>query len=127
MRTALALIAALGLALSAGSAGAKPCHDASGKFVKCTAPAATTTTASPAAGGYTLDAKGNCHDATGKMAKKALCSGATTTSTTTATLPSRGVVTTTSTTTTATGGPHCTKGKRCGNACISVKDVCHKQ
>jgi hypothetical protein len=24
------------------------------------------------------------------------------------------------------GGPNCKKGKRCGNACISMKDVCHK-
>ena len=24
------------------------------------------------------------------------------------------------------GGPHCVKGKRCGNACISVKLICHK-
>jgi|GEM_PF-1286232 len=23
-------------------------------------------------------------------------------------------------------GPNCKKGKRCGNACISVNDVCHK-
>ena len=31
-------------------------------------------------------------------------------------------------TTAASGGsgPVCKKGKRCGNACISVKDTCHK-
>jgi len=26
----------------------------------------------------------------------------------------------------ASSGPVCKKGKRCGNACISVKDTCHK-
>lgn len=46
-------VAALALALSAGSAFAKPCRDASGKFTKC--PAAAT--------------KQVCRDASGKFAK----------------------------------------------------------
>jgi hypothetical protein len=25
-----------------------------------------------------------------------------------------------------TKGPHCTKGKPCGNSCIAVNEVCHK-
>ena len=25
-----------------------------------------------------------------------------------------------------TKGPHCTKGKPCGNSCIAIDEVCHK-
>jgi psiF repeat len=28
--------------------------------------------------------------------------------------------------TTETKGPHCTKGKPCGNSCIAMDKVCHK-
>jgi hypothetical protein len=28
--------------------------------------------------------------------------------------------------TAATKGPHCTKGKPCGNSCIAMDKVCHK-
>lgn len=128
MHRILSLIATAAVALSlAGTANAASCKDpATGKFIKCPAASASTAT-----GGYTLDAKGNCHDARGKMAKKSMCAGQTasaTTSTTTAPNTAGGATTTTTTTaSSSTGGPHCTKGKRCGNACISVKDVCHKQ
>ena len=127
MHRTFSLITATVLALSlAGTADAASCKDqATGKFIKCPAATASATT-----GGYALDAKGHCHDAKGKMAKKAMCAGQTaSTSTTTMTAPAATGGTTTTTTTTASssaGGPHCTKGKRCGNACISVKDVCHK-
>jgi hypothetical protein len=128
MRRTLTLLATVAFALSmASAAGAAPCKDAQGKFTKCPATAA-------AAGSYTLDAKGNCHDATGKMAKKALCGASASAapsaapSAATAGSPASAQATTSSTMTTASSGagPKCTKGKRCGNACISVKDVCHK-
>ncbi len=128
MNRTLSLITAAMLALSlAGTANAASCKDpTTGKFIKCPAASASATM-----GGYTLDAKGNCHDAKGKMAKKSLCAGqsASATTTTTAQANAAGGTTTTTTTTASSsaGGPHCTKGKRCGNTCISVKDVCHKQ
>ena len=127
MHRTLGLIVTVAFAFSlAGTAGAASCKDpATGKFIKCPATAA----APAAAGGYTLDAKGHCHDAKGKMAKKSMCAGQSTTTSNTAPAPGGGATTTTTTSTataSSTGGPHCTKGKRCGNACISVKDVCHK-
>lgn len=49
MSKTIALIAALGLALSAAAADAKPCRDAAGKYVKCPAPSAASTVTSAAA------------------------------------------------------------------------------
>ena len=119
MRHAFTILATALFALSlAGSADAAACKDAKGKFTKCPAPAA-------ASASYTLDAKGNCHDAKGKMAKKTMCAASTTT-TTTAAAPAGGSAMASATTTTTGAGPQCKKGKRCGNACISVKDTCHK-
>ena len=127
MHRILSLIAAAALALSvAGTADAAACKDpATGKFIKCAAAATPAPT-----GGYTLDAKGKCHDAKGKMAKKSMCAGSATATTSTPT-PTGGTAITSATTTTmaassSTSGPQCKKGKRCGNACIPVKDVCHK-
>jgi hypothetical protein len=106
----LTLVAVLGLALNvAGAADAAACRDAAGKFIKCATPAA--------ASSYTLDAKGNCHDAKGKMAKKTLCA---------ASAPANATASTAASAMASSSGPNCKKGKRCGNACISVKDVCHK-
>ncbi|MFI5268977.1 MAG: hypothetical protein ACHQ7M_16500 [Chloroflexota bacterium] len=118
MRRTFTLFATAAFVLSlAGVADAAACKDAKGKFTKC--PVAE------ASASYTLDAKGNCHDAKGKMAKKTMCAASTTT-TATATAPAGGSAMASTTTTAAAGGPKCVKGKRCGNACISVKDVCHK-
>lgn len=120
MRRALTLIATLAFAISmAGSADAGVCKDAKGKFMKCPPPAA-------ASASYTLDAKGNCHDAKGKMAKKAMCAGAVTTTVAAAPASTAPKVPSTKTAMAAGSGPICKKGKRCGNSCISVKDVCHK-
>ena len=124
MRRILTWISTAAFILSvAGFANAAaPCKDAKGKFIKCPAAEAAVT--------YTLDAKGNCHGAKGKLAPKSMCSGAATAASATtsgapasATSPSKAVASTRSA---STGGPNCTKGKRCGNACISVKEVCHK-
>jgi hypothetical protein len=119
MRCTLTLFATAAFALSlAGAADAAACRDAKGKFIACPAAAASAS--------YTLDAKGNCHDAKGKMAKKALCA-ASASPTANTTSPSTSSTASASTTSTAmAGGPNCKKGKRCGNACISMKDVCHK-
>lgn len=120
MRTALTFLATMVLALGlANAAAAAPCKDAAGKFTKCPAAAAATAD-------YSLDAKGNCHDAKGKMAKKSLCAAAPAASAVAAPAAATASTTTKTTTTASSGGPNCTKGKRCGNACISVKDVCHK-
>jgi hypothetical protein len=121
MRTALTFLATVALTLGlASAAAAAPCKDAAGKFTKCPATAAATAD-------YSLDAKGNCHDAKGKMAKKSLCAAAAPAASAAATPAAATASTSTKTTTTASSdGPKCTKGKRCGNACISVKDVCHK-
>lgn len=126
-------VAAVITGLGAGIAEAKACKDpATGKFMKCAAEAtaAPATTTAAAAGGYSLDAGGRCRDAKGRMAKKGLCAGQTVTATTKAVTPADGggstVVKSTTTTSVTSDGPHCVKGKRCGNACISVKDVCHK-
>ena len=130
MHRILSLIAASALVLGiAGTADAAACKDpATGKFIKCAAAAA------PAAGGaYTLDAKGRCRDSKGKMAKTSMCAGSATATTSTAT-PTGGMATTSAVTrttastasTASTAGPQCKKGKRCGNACIPAKDVCHK-
>ncbi len=64
------------------------------------------------------DAAGGCRDAKGKFVKcptpaAAAAKPASATTGGSAAAPS-------------TGGPNCKKGKRCGNACISVNDVCHK-
>ncbi|HEY8004266.1 MAG TPA: hypothetical protein VIE16_08560 [Phenylobacterium sp.] len=113
--TLLAATAAFLLAGVAHSAGPATCRDSKGHFTAC--PAAGATVAQ--AGAYSLDAKGNCHDAKGKMAKKSMCAA-----------PAASVTGTPASATTtamsAAGGPKCVKGKRCGNACISLKDVCHK-
>jgi hypothetical protein len=143
MRRTFSLIATAAFALSlASGAQAAQCKDpTTGKFVKCPAASAATT---PAAGGYTLDAKGKCHDAKGKMAKKSLCAGASsaaatptapsaasagqTTKTTTMAAATGGATSTAAPTASATakGPPHCTKGKPCGNACIAKDKICHK-
>ncbi len=121
MRAILTLLTALTFTLSlAGAADAAACKDAKGKFAKCTAPAA-------ASASYALDAKGNCHDAKGKMAKKTMCSAvAMAMPATAASAPASARVASSPMSTSLAGGPNCKKGKRCGNACISVKDVCHK-
>jgi hypothetical protein len=120
MRRALPLIAIIAIAISmAGTVDAGICKDAKGKFMKCPAPAA-------ASASYTLDAKGNCHDAKGKMAKKAMCAGAVTTTAAVAPASTFPKVSSTTTAMASGSGPICRKGKRCGNACISVKDTCHK-
>jgi hypothetical protein len=67
---------------------------------------------------YSMDAKGNCHDSAGKMAKKAMCAAPA--------APTAATPMASAAPMAAAGGPNCKKGKRCGNACISVKDVCHK-
>ena len=117
MLRAFTLIATAAFALSlASGADAASCRDAKGKFMKC--PTAE------ASASYSLDAKGNCHDAKGKMAKKTLCAaapGAPSAAASTGAMASLA-----SPSTAAAGGPQCKKGKRCGNSCISVKDVCHK-
>ncbi len=120
MRSMLTLLATLTIALGlAGAASAATCKDAAGKFTKCPA-------AAPAAG-YTLDAKGNCHDAKGKMAKKTMCPASASAATPAAAAAAPAAATAKGSATAASGaGPNCKKGKRCGNACISVKDVCHK-
>ena len=84
MRRACSLfvIAAFAASLAGGANAADKCRDASGKFTKC--PAAAASAAKPAS-------------ATAGSASAS-----------------------------AGGGPVCKKGKRCGNACISVKDTCHK-
>lgn len=122
MRRTLSILSTAALVLSlASTADAAACKDAKGKFIKCAATA-------PASGSYSLDARGNCHDATGKMAKKAMCGSATPPAAPPAmraappAIPSRA----SAVPTTVAGGPNCKKGKRCGNTCISVKDVCHK-
>jgi hypothetical protein len=120
MRRALTLIATLAFAVSmAGTVDAAACKDAKGKFTKCPAPAA-------ASASYTLDAKGNCHDAKGKMAKKAMCPGVASTTAAVAPASTSPKVSSTTTAMASGFGPICKKGKRCGNACISVKDTCHK-
>jgi len=117
----------LALTFAASSVGATPMLDAkgkcrdNGKFVssamcKAAAPAAA------ASGSYTLDAKGHCHDAKGKMAKKEMCAGSATASAAAPAAPAASATSMAS----AAGGPKCVKGQRCGNACISVKDKCHK-
>ncbi len=120
MRSILTLLATLTIALGlAGAAAAAPCKDAAGKFTKCPA-------AAPAAG-YTLDAKGNCHDAKGKMAKKTMCPASASAATPVAAPAAAAAASSKEPAAAASGaGPNCKKGKRCGNACISVKDVCHK-
>ena len=64
---------------------------------------------------YSLDAKGTCHDSAGTMAKKDLCAA-----------PAAPAASAMASAATSSAGPQCKKGKRCGNACISVKDTCHK-
>lgn len=119
MRRTFTLLAAAAFALSlAGFADAAPCKDAKGKFMKC--PAAQ------ASASYNLDAKGNCHDATGKMAKKTMCSVNPPVAAAPAAAPSSKGAMASAAPMTSSGGPNCKKGKRCGNSCISVKDVCHK-
>lgn len=122
MRRTLSILATAALVLSlAGTADAAACKDAKGKFIKCAA-------AAPASGSYSLDARGNCHDATGKMAKKAMCGSATPPAAPPA-LPAAPAKTSSRASampSPVAGGPDCKKGKRCGNTCISVKDVCHK-
>ena len=96
-----ALMLALILALSAGAAEAKSCKDSkTGKSIKCPPGAASVGIET-----HSLESgSGAPHDAqTGLPSGKRQHSPIT-----------------------VTKGPHCTKGKACGNACISVKDVCHK-
>lgn len=120
MRRTLTILATAAFFLSlAGAADAAACKDAKGKFTKCPAPAA-------ASASYSLDAKGNCHDAKGKMAKKTMCGTASTPATAAAPASTGAMASPAPSTSMAAGGPNCKKGKRCGNACISVKDVCHK-
>lgn len=99
MRTALSFIAAAAFALSlAGSAdAAKSCRDDKGHFAKCAAAAA-----------------GN--GGSSKSPAASYATPATAAAAPTAAAAMR----------TPSGGPQCKKGKRCGNSCISVRDVCHK-
>jgi len=140
MRRIITLFAAAALALGMASAAAAACKDpATGKFVACPAAATTPT----AAAGYSLDAKGKCRDAKGKMAKKAMCAGSTAAATTPMSAHAGSMAASTTpmsahatggamssmskmSATSSESGPACKKGKRCGNACISVNDVCHK-
>jgi hypothetical protein len=121
MRAILTLLTTLTFTVSlAGAADAAACKDAKGKFTKCPAPAA-------ASASYALDGRGNCHDAKGKMSKKSMCAAvATAMPATAAAVPASAREAASPMSTLLAGGPNCKKGKRCGNACISVKDVCHK-
>lgn len=60
LRTVLTASAALALIVGT-AAGAAPCRDAKGKFIKCPSPAAATAPA----GNVVKDAKGKCHIASG--------------------------------------------------------------
>ncbi|HEX4713252.1 hypothetical protein [Phenylobacterium sp.] len=112
MYRTLTLLAAAAFALSlVGAADAAACKDAEGKFTKCPSDEASAT--------YTLDAKGNCRDANGKMAKMTMCS----VNPPAPALESKGAMESAPPMATA-GSPNCKKGKRCGNTCISVKDIC---
>lgn len=99
MRRMLAFIvtAAFVFGLSGAADAAKQCRDDHGKFIKCPA-AAAGNTSSPAspADPHTTPAMAAATP-TGPAAMG-----------------------------TSGAGPQCKKGKRCGNSCISVKDVCHK-
>jgi hypothetical protein len=119
MRRTFTLLATAAFALSlAGFADAAPCKDAKGKFTKC--PAAQVSAS------YNLDAKGNCHDPQGKMAKKSMCSANPPAAPAPAATPASTGAMASAAPIASAGGPNCKKGKRCGNTCISVKDVCHK-
>ncbi len=63
------------------------------------------------------DAASSCRDSKGKFIKCPAAS-APAASATSAAKPASA--------TASSSGPNCKKGKRCGNACISVNDVCHK-
>ncbi|MGI8841406.1 MAG: hypothetical protein ACR2F8_11595 [Caulobacteraceae bacterium] len=99
MRT-LILVAIAALAFGS-AANAKPCKDATGKFIKCQAAAAPAATATPAKAAPT------------KMAAKPAPAKA-------PAAPMAGA--------SAMAGHHpdCKKGKACGNSCIAVSKVCHK-
>ncbi|MFI4966466.1 MAG: hypothetical protein ACHP9T_13995 [Caulobacterales bacterium] len=107
----VALATGLLLFATAGQAGAAACRDAKGHFTACPAPVAKA-------------AAERCRSAAGKFvscsAMSAVAAGA----------PAAAIVpagpTASAAPMAAAGGPNCKKGKRCGAACISVKDVCHK-
>lgn len=130
-RTIAIAVAALALGF-AGSADAKSCRDAAGKFTACPAAAAKA---------------GPCKDAKGRFAKcdasasaaAAKKSGDTASpaspltphmnSSATAAMaakPSPMATPSAMASSTASKPKNCKKGKPCGNSCISVKDVCHK-
>ena len=107
MRTIILGISAAIIAFAAANtrveAKAAQCRDASGHFTKCvaSAPAATPAPAS--------------------VPPKARATTKSVTTTSHASTPAG------ATTTRSTGAvKHCSKGKPCGNTCISVNDVCHK-
>jgi len=134
MHRIVSFLAAFALTVSlADMALAAQCKDASGKFVKCPAASATAASAAPASSAYTLDAKGKCRDAKGKMAKMSLCGGAAATTSATGSAAPAAASTTTNKTTqaaaagSAAGHPQCKKGKPCGDSCIAMDKVCHKQ
>ena len=114
MRKTFAFLVTAAFALSlAGGASAAACKDEKGKFTKCPAPAAA---AAPAKAGPCKDDKGKFTKcpATGAAANVA------------ATAPAAAAKSSKSSMSSAADGPLCKKGKRCGNACISVNDTCHK-
>ena len=114
MLRSFAIVAAAAMLFGASAADAAACKDAKGKFTACPAPATAVAKASTA---NTLDAKGNCHAPDGKMVKKSMCAAPATAAT--ATGGPVGAMA-------SSGGPNCKTGKRCGNACISKADTCHK-
>jgi hypothetical protein len=73
------------------------------------------------------DAASSCRDSKGKYVKCPAASASTAapaksaSSATSAAKPASATAMASS-----SSGPNCKKGKRCGNACISVNDVCHK-
>ena len=77
---------------------------------------ATAAIALSLAGG--ADAASSCRDAKGKFVKCPAPAAA-------ASVAGKPASATAAAGTPATG-PVCKKGKRCGNACISLKDTCHK-
>ena len=99
MKKTLALLAALSLALAAGSAEAKQCRDAAGKFITC--PAASAAHKAAKGASDVASATGDAASKAGKSVGSAMSS--------------------------ATGGhPQCKTGKPCGNSCIAKDKVCHK-
>jgi hypothetical protein len=66
---------------------------------------------------------GQCRDAKGKYVK---CPAAASDAGKPAAASASSAGKSASAATSAGAGPNCKKGKRCGNACISVHDTCHK-